>query len=251
MRQPLVIGNWKMNGSSESISALLSGVVAGLGESDGAKVAVCPSFVYIPSVIAQLQGEAIEVGAQNVAEQQSGAFTGEISVAMLKDIGCRYVIVGHSERRALFAESDVQVARKFIQVKDAGLLPVLCVGENLAERESGQALAVIEAQLQAVLTEAGAGCFESAVVAYEPIWAIGTGKTATPEQAQEVHKYVRDFIARESKSTADKLQILYGGSVKAANAAELFAQQDIDGALVGGAALSATEFVTICKATNK
>jgi len=251
MRQPLVVGNWKMNGSAASVEALAADVVAGLGSDCVAEVAVCPSYIYIPSVAAAVKASPLSIGAQNVSDQLSGAYTGEISVSMLDDFDCRYVIVGHSERRALYRETDAQVADKFVRVKAAGMLPILCVGENLAERESGTALTVIESQLQTVLDIAGADCFADAVVAYEPVWAIGTGKTATPEQAQEVHGFIRAFIAKDNKQAANNVQILYGGSVKAANAAELFAQQDIDGALVGGAALSAAEFVKISRASNK
>ena len=239
MRRPLVAGNWKMHGSCESIAALL----AGLPKLGGVEVVVCPPYVYLPEVIAALHDTDIGVGAQNVSEQQQGAYTGEVSADMLRDIGCRYAIVGHSERRTLYGENDAQVAAKFMAAQAEGLVPILCVGETLAQREQGETLTVINSQLDAVIQAAGIKAVCSAVIAYEPVWAIGTGKTATAEQAQEVHQAIRQQLGANGEGT----RVLYGGSVKAANAAELFAQPDIDGALVGGASLNSAEFGEICK----
>jgi triosephosphate isomerase len=199
--------------------------------------------VYLPEVIAALHDTDIGVGAQNVSEQQQGAYTGEVSADMLRDIGCRYAIVGHSERRTLYGENDEQVAAKFMAAQAEGLVPILCVGETLAQREQGETLTVINSQLDAVIQAAGIKAVCSAVIAYEPVWAIGTGKTATAEQAQEVHQAIRQQLGANGEGT----RVLYGGSVKAANAAELFAQPDIDGALVGGASLNSAEFGEICK----
>ncbi|WP_237066526.1 triose-phosphate isomerase [Microbulbifer guangxiensis] len=244
MRKTLVAANWKMNGSrefaGEFFKALdLSGV--------SADVAFCPPFPYL-SVVAdllkQVGHQGVALGAQNVSERDAGAFTGEVSAAMLKDFDARYVIVGHSERRSLYGESSELVARKYVAVRQAGLMPILCVGETLEEREASRALEVIGSQLNAVSELAGEDCWHGAVVAYEPVWAIGTGKTATPEQAQEVHEFIRKRLG----AAGEQAQILYGGSVKSANAASLFAQPDIDGALVGGASLDAGEFAGICRA---
>lgn len=229
-----------MHGSSESIAVLVSGL---LQVKPVADVAVFPPYVYLPQVIKALADSIIGVGAQNVSEQQQGAYTGEVSADMLKDIGCHYVIVGHSERRTLYGESDQQVADKFIAAQSRGLVPILCVGETLAQREQGETLAVIARQLDAVTEAAGLEAVCKAVIAYEPVWAIGTGKTATADQAQEVHQAIRQRLG----AMADSTRVLYGGSVKASNAAELFAQPDIDGALVGGASLDSTEFSEICK----
>ena len=236
-----------MNGSLAQARELLTAVKSGLGNESSAEVVVCPSFVYLCEV-AQLIGDTkISLGAQNVSDQESGAFTGEISLPMLKDVGCQYVITGHSERRSLYGETDADVARKVIAVSSAGLTPIVCVGELLEERESGSTEAVIAKQLDVLLNNAqGLEALQAAVIAYEPVWAIGTGKTATPEQAQAVHAFIRERIAGCDVALADKIQILYGGSVKAANALELFANPDIDGGLIGGASLSAEEFVAIC-----
>jgi triosephosphate isomerase len=239
-----------MNGSDASIRTLLDGLFAETASNVAATVAVCPSFVYLSTSAQQLSGSDIKLGAQNCSAQDVGAYTGEVSVSMLADIGCDFVIVGHSERRAIFSETDQVVAAKFMAVKAANLTPILCVGEDLEQREAGEALGVIEAQLAAVAALSGADVFDAAVIAYEPVWAIGTGKTASPQQAQEVHEFIRAFVAKTNAQVADKVQILYGGSVKGSNAEELFSQRDIDGALVGGAALNAVEFATICKATS-
>ena len=248
MRRGLVVGNWKMHGDRAAVDALLNGIKTGQPANADVSVAVCPPFVFIPQTADALAGSGIQWGAQNVSEQPQGAYTGEVSAAMLVEFGCRYVIVGHSERRALYAESDHQVAAKFARARDAGLVPILCVGESLQQREAGDTLAWIERQLQAVIEVVGIGSFGDAVVAYEPIWAIGTGKTATPQQAQQVHAHIRQVLAAADTSIAQQIQILYGGSVKADNAADLFAEDDINGALVGGASLKATDFAAICKA---
>ena len=251
MRRSLVVGNWKMHGDRSSSRQLLASLkqelACGLAASAAADVAVCPPLVYISELAHLLADSDIGYGAQNVSQYPQGAYTGEVSAAMLADIGCRYVIVGHSERRSLYADTDQVVAEKFMAAQGSQLLPILCVGESLQQREAGDTLAVIEAQLKAVIDAAGIDAFSRAVVAYEPIWAIGTGKTATPEQAQQVHAHIRSVLAGYSSTAADEMRILYGGSVKPDNAAELFAQQDIDGALVGGASLDAESFSTICK----
>ena len=249
MRRPLVAGNWKMNGSRERVRALVDGIQAGIGSVERAEVAVCPPFVYIPQVAEQLAGSPIALGAQNVCDHaEEGAYTGEIAGSMLAELGCRYVIVGHSERRNLYGESDELVARRFAAARKAGLVPILCVGELLEERERGVTEAVVARQLDAVLELEGVGAFREAVIAYEPVWAIGTGHTATPEQAQEVHAFIRARLAERDAGVAEVARILYGGSVKGSNAADLFAQPDIDGGLIGGASLKADEFLTICRA---
>lgn len=248
MRRILVAGNWKMNGSSQSIQSLMEGIKQGLASVKNAEVAVCPPFVYLQQVSALIAGTPIALGAQNVSDQEPGAFTGEVAINMLKDFSCTYVIVGHSERRAIYGESDELVARKFAKVQAAGLTPILCVGELLEEREAGQTEAVVKRQLSAVISLQGVTSLEKAVIAYEPVWAIGTGKTATPQQAQEVHAFIRSLIAQQNASVAEKVRIQYGGSVKGSNAAELFAMPDIDGGLIGGASLKADDFLAICKA---
>ena len=250
MRQKLVIGNWKMHGSVEQIQSLLAAVTDGLAGTDGEVAGVCPPYPYLPLVKQLVADSKIRVGAQNVSQHESGAFTGEVSAPMLADLGVDYAIVGHSERRELYGESSDLVAEKFVAAQSAGVIPILCVGETLAQREQGETEAVVLAQLEAVLTRAGVEAFANAVLAYEPVWAIGTGKTATPEQAQEVHKLLRDHVANSSEEIAAKLQILYGGSVKESNAEALFAQADIDGGLVGGASLQAEQFIAICASTE-
>ena len=215
---------------------------------NNADLAVCPPFILIPLAAELLKGSAIAVGGQNLNVNKSGAFTGEISGPMLKDAGCRYVIVGHSERRALYGESDDVVAQKFKAAQDAGLIPILCVGELLEEREANKTEAVVARQLDAVLKLAGIGALANAVIAYEPVWAIGTGKTATPEQAQAVHKFIREKLVKADKAVAEGVRILYGGSMKASNAKELLAQPDIDGGLIGGASLQVEEFLNIGRA---
>ncbi len=240
MRKPLVAGNWKMNGGKEFVAELLSGLNGG---NDAVEVAVFPPYVLIPLAAEELADKEISYGAQNVSEHESGAYTGEVATSMLVELGCQYVLVGHSERRSLYGESSEQVAAKFVAAQAAGLTPVLCVGETLEQREAGETQDVVAGQLQAVIDLAGLDNVCSAVVAYEPVWAIGTGKTATPEQAQEVHHAIRQQLGE----AGDKTRILYGGSVNAANAAELFAKPDIDGGLVGGASLKAGDFNEICK----
>jgi triosephosphate isomerase len=251
MRRKLVLGNWKMHGSSASIQSLLGELNAsGLGDSQNVDVGVFPTFVHIPMVVSELADSSIAVGAQNGHAQQQGAFTGEVSVSMLLEMGVSYCLVGHSERRALFSETDSLVAEKFAAVQAAGLIPVLCIGESLEDREQGLTSHVVIAQLDAVLAKVGVEAFANAVIAYEPIWAIGTGKTASPEQAQAVHKTLRDHVAASSAEIASGVRLVYGGSVKSANAQELFDQADVDGGLVGGASLSAREFIAICKSAD-
>ncbi|MDH5300447.1 MAG: triose-phosphate isomerase [Gammaproteobacteria bacterium] len=250
MRKPLVAGNWKMNGNSASIKALLDGLLSGKAANGSAEVAVCSPFVYIPLVAEIVSGSNIAVGAQDVAVEEVGAYTGEVSGAMLKDVGCHYVLVGHSERRSLYGETDSMVAQKFAAAQRDGLVPILCVGETLDERESSMTEAVVEKQLAAVALYSGVKALNKAVIAYEPVWAIGTGMTATPEQAQAVHAFIRHWIEKQDAELAAKVRILYGGSMKGSNAAELMAQPDIDGGLVGGASLQAEEFLTICRAAG-
>ena len=237
-----------MHGSLAENAALLEALKPALA---GIEAVVCVPFTYLAQVQAMLAGSSLAWGAQNVSEQAKGAFTGEVSASMLLDFGCKYVIVGHSERRSLYGESDELVASKYLAAQSAGLIPILCVGESLEERESGVTEAVVARQLDAVINAAGVASLAKAVVAYEPVWAIGTGKTASPEQAQAVHAFIRGKIAALDAAVADGLVIQYGGSVKAANAAELMVQPDIDGGLIGGASLVADEFVAICRAAAK
>ncbi|UOG93832.1 MAG: triose-phosphate isomerase [Candidatus Thiothrix sulfatifontis] len=250
MRQKLVAGNWKLNGSKASIASLMNGILAGLEGMDNVAVAVCPPYVYIPMTQTLVAGSCISLGSQDIADQDAGAFTGEVSGVMLKDFGCDYAIVGHSERRAIYGEQDHDTARKFAAARKHGLKPILCVGETLMEREAGITEAVVARQLDAVIALEGVEALTDGVIAYEPVWAIGTGKTASPQQAQDVHAFIRGKLAALNESVAARVQILYGGSVKGANAAELFAMPDIDGGLIGGAALDAQEFLAICKAGN-
>ncbi|CAK0780608.1 triose-phosphate isomerase [Gammaproteobacteria bacterium] len=248
MRRPLVAGNWKMNGSRRESGALVAGISAGLDRVANAEVVVCPPFVFLAEVSAQLAGSSVALGAQNCSAEKPGAFTGEVTVAMLAEVGCRYVIVGHSERRTLYGETDTVVAGKFAAVRAGGLVPILCVGERLEEREGGVTEAVVARQLDAVMDAEGVAALGQGIIAYEPVWAIGTGRTASPQQAQDVHAFIRSRIAARDPETAKKVRILYGGSVKGTNAAELFAMPDIDGGLIGGASLNAQEFLTICAA---
>ena len=250
MRTPLVAGNWKMNGNRESAVELVDALVRGVEDGVKAEVLVCPPFVYLADVQRALRGSEIKLGAQSLCAEESGAFTGEIAASMLQDFDCTYVLVGHSERRALYGEDDALVARKFMAAIKQGLVPVLCVGETLEERENGVTTELIRRQLSAVLDAAGIDAFAQAVVAYEPVWAIGTGKTASPEQAQAVHAEIRAILRTENARIADLVRILYGGSVKASNAAELFAMPDIDGGLVGGAALDNEQFLSIIRAAQ-
>ena len=248
MRKLLVAGNWKMHGSRAQNAALSSELIESLDDQQAADVLICPPFVYLWELVRAAKDSSVAIGAQNVSAESAGAYTGEISAGMLVDVGCRYVIVGHSERRALYREDDSLVARKFVAAHREGLIPILCLGETLEERENGATEEVVARQLKAVLSVAGVADFTSAVVAYEPVWAIGTGKTATPEQAQETHKFIRGMISAEDANIGDSVRILYGGSVKAANANELFSMPDVDGGLVGGASLKADEFLKICRA---
>jgi triosephosphate isomerase len=248
VRTPLVAGNWKMNGSLAAIQTLIDGIRHEAGMLHSVEIAVCPPFVYLRDVAALLAAAPVVLGAQNLSEHDPGAFTGEVAGAMLRDCGCRYVLVGHSERRNLYGEDDALVAAKFAKALVEGLTPILCVGETLAEREADETEAVVRRQIDAVIASHGVKALAGAIVAYEPLWAIGTGRTATPDQAQAVHDYIRRLVAGHDQATADGLRILYGGSVKAANAAELFARSDIDGGLIGGASLHADEFMAICRA---
>jgi triosephosphate isomerase len=250
MRRPLIAGNWKMHGSRAENAELIEALLLGLPDQIPFDIVVCPPFVYLWEVARLLKASSIGLGAQSVCAEQVGAFTGESSAAMLKDVGCKYVIVGHSERRAIYKEDDALVARKFLASQSQGLIPILCVGETLEERERGQTTQVVSRQLTAVLDLAGAQALRTAVIAYEPVWAIGTGKNATPAQAQEVHAHIRTAIAARDAKIAADVRILYGGSVKAANARELFAMPDVDGGLVGGASLKADEFLKICAAAQ-
>lgn len=251
-RRPLVAGNWKMNGSREQSAALIDGITRAAAELAGVEVAVCPPFILIPLVAERLKqsGAAIAFGGQNLDAHASGAYTGEISGPMLRDFGCTYVIVGHSERRTLYGETDAVVAEKFAAAQRAGLTPIFCVGETLAEREANKTESVVERQLAAVLNSSGVESLANATIAYEPVWAIGTGRTATPQQAQDVHRFIRAQVAAKSGKIADGLRILYGGSVKGSNAKELLSQPDVDGGLIGGASLQADEFLTICRAAT-
>jgi triosephosphate isomerase len=239
-RSRLVAGNWKMHGSRTSNLALLEALLAHPGRPAGVEVAVCVPYPYLEQVSKQLAGTAVGWGAQNVCEHAQGAYTGEVSAAMIGEFGCRYVIVGHSERRQLYRESDAQVAAKFAAAQSAGITPILCVGETLEERESGRTEEVVARQLGAVLKS---NDFGNAVLAYEPVWAIGTGRNATPEQAQAVHAFLRSRLSLD-------VRILYGGSVKANNAAAIFAMPDVDGGLIGGASLVAKEFLEIVRAAQ-
>ena len=248
MREFLIAGNWKMNGSSAANAELVAGIVAGVPAGGGFRLLVCPPFPYLVSVVNQAQGSAVKVGAQTVSEHEKGAFTGEVAPGMLSDLGCEYVIVGHSERRSLYGETSEQVAAKFQAAQAAGIKPILCVGETLEEREAGTTESVIDEQLGAVMDAAGIEAFASAVVAYEPVWAIGTGMTATPEQAQDVHRHIRAQLTAQNEGIAANVQILYGGSMKGENAAGLLAQPDIDGGLIGGASLQANDFLAIAEA---
>lgn len=247
MRKKLVAGNWKMHGSLSDNDILLKKLVAGISAlTNDANYAVCVPYPYLSTVRSSLQNTNIKWGAQNVSQFEKGAYTGEVSAAMLNDFECTYVIVGHSERRLIFGESSHLVAEKFKTALDAGLVPILCVGETLEQRDSDNTEQVIDEQLKAVMHLAGVESLAKAVVAYEPVWAIGTGKTATPQQAQEIHYFIRQNIASKNTRVAADLTILYGGSVKANNAEDLFAKPDIDGGLIGGASLIADEFISIC-----
>jgi triosephosphate isomerase len=245
----LIAGNWKMNGSLAESRRLVTALRAGVEADARAAMLLCPPFVYLPAVRDWLAGSAIALGAQDLADKPgTGAYTGEVAGAMLRDVGCSHVIVGHSERRALYGETDAVVAAKFQAAQAAALIPIACVGETLEQREAEQTRAVISAQVAAIMDAAGVQAFGNAVIAYEPVWAIGTGRTATPEQAQEVHAFIRGMVAARDATIASGVSILYGGSVKGGNARSLFAMPDIDGGLVGGASLVAAEFLEIFRA---
>lgn len=248
MRRKLVVGNWKMFGRLARNQTLLEGVKAGVREMRNTDCAVCVPSPYLAQAQFLLQGSNVAWGAQNMSQHDEGAYTGEVAAGMLVEFGCKYVILGHSERRALYHESDETVAMKFDAAQKAGLTPILCVGETLEERDAGITEEVVARQLGAIMNRAGVKALEKAVVAYEPVWAIGTGKTASPEQAQAVHAFIRQRVAKLDGQVAQGLCILYGGSVKGANAPELFSMADIDGGLIGGASLVAEDFVAICRA---
>lgn len=250
MRRPCVAANWKMHGTRAENAALIDALLLGLPAQLSVEIAVCPPFVYLWEVARLLKASSVGLGAQSVCAEAGGAFTGEVSAGMLKDVGCRYVIVGHSERRAIYKEDDALVARKFLVTQAQGLIPILCVGESLEERERAQTMQVVSRQLGAVLDLAGVAAMEHAVVAYEPVWAIGTGKNASPAQAQEVHAHIRAAVAARDGKIAAALRVLYGGSVKAGNAREIFSMPDVDGGLIGGASLKADEFLKICAAAQ-
>ncbi len=245
MRPSLIAGNWKMNGSLQSVTELVEGIKA--GDAGKAELAVCPPAVFLMKVGGMLAGTDIALGAQNVCNHEAGAFTGEVSAAMLKECGCRYAIVGHSERRSLYLESDQLVAARFEMALKDGLTPILCVGETLYEHEQGVTEAVVAKQIDAVLEATGIAGFAQAVIAYEPVWAIGTGLVASPEKAQAVHAFIRGKLAASDSEIAQQVRILYGGSMNASNAADLLSQADIDGGLIGGASLKADDFLAIAQ----
>ncbi|MFS0825878.1 triose-phosphate isomerase [Pseudomonas phoenicis] len=250
MRRPMVAGNWKMHGTRAGVAELLEGLRK-LPRSGEVEVAVFPSSLHIGQVIDGLQGSGITVGAQNSAIQpEQGALTGEVAPSQLAELGCKLVLVGHSERRQVMGESENVLQQKFAAAQACGLKPVLCIGETLEEREAGKTLEVVERQLSSIIDTFGVAVFANAVIAYEPVWAIGTGLTASPQQAQDVHAAIRAQLAKEDAEVAARVQLLYGGSVKASNAAELFGMPDIDGGLVGGASLNADEFGAICRAAG-
>ena len=246
MRKPLVAGNWKMNGTKVGISELVARMVA--GEQGKVQTVVFPPFVFLEQVSRELQGSSIGLGAQNVDWREQGALTGEIEASMLREVGCRYCLAGHSERRQLFAETDEQVARKFKICIENDLIPILCVGETIQQRQAGQTMEVVTSQVCAVLDAVGISGIAEGIIAYEPIWAIGTGESASPEQAEEVHGQIREMLEQQDPDTAENMLILYGGSVNRENAAGFFLKENIDGALVGGASLVGDDFLMICMA---
>jgi triosephosphate isomerase len=253
MRQPLVAGNWKMNGDNASTESLVNGIISGRDDVTNAEVLICPPYILIPraaSVLERRGAANIAIGAQDLDINANGAYTGQISASMLKDAGCSYVIIGHSERRSIYGETDADVAEKFKVAQAGGLIPVVCVGETLAEREANETESVVARQLDAVIDAAGVEALADSVIAYEPVWAIGTGMTATPEQAQDVHAFIRNRIAGLNADVAAGVRILYGGSMKPDNAESLIGMADIDGGLIGGASLDAESFLGICKAAN-
>ena len=247
MRKTIIAGNWKMNASKASVKSLIDGILSGM-EGVNSEVLVCVPFPYMSQVESLIEGSNLKLGAQNININSSGAFTGEVSADMIKDFGAKHVIVGHSERRSLYGETSSVVAEKTKAALGAGLSPLLCVGESLEQRESGKTEAVVAEQINAVIELVGIESFDSIIIAYEPVWAIGTGMTATPEQAQAVHFFIRNLLGESSENIAQKTPILYGGSMNAGNAVELISCPDIDGGLIGGAALKAEDFLQICKA---
>ena len=253
MRQALVMGNWKMHGNRAEVAELLQNIVASVENVKGVDVAVCPPLLYVSQARELLEASSVGLGAQNLCAESSetGAYTGEVSAQMLSDQGCQYVLVGHSERREYYADDDCRVAEKIKNAVQHALQPVFCVGESLQQREAGETLGFVAQQLAAVIDRLGISALKTAVIAYEPIWAIGTGLTATPDQAQEVHRFIRETLAEYDEKLANSMRLLYGGSVKPNNAAELFAQPDIDGALVGGASLKSDDFVAIVNAAKR
>lgn len=251
MRKPLIAGNWKMHGSVSQAKALIEGIKQGAAKCPSVDILVCPAFVHLTLAHHLLENSNIMLGAQNLYLGAQGAYTGEVSGAMLHDAGCEYVLIGHSERRTLFHDDLHTVAEKFKAALQAGLKPILCIGETRAERESGATESVLRTQLQSVIDAAGIETFKQAVIAYEPVWAIGTGLTATPEQAQDAHAYIRQLFAQNNVDLAKTIRILYGGSMKPENAASLLAMPDIDGGLIGGASLDANSFLAICAAANQ
>ena len=250
MRRLLVAGNWKMNGTASHAWHLVNEMTDAASSLKALDVVICPPFILIPQVVKQIEGTEFAAGGQNLEIHAEGAYTGEISGSMLVDHGCSFVIVGHSERRSFYGDNDTLVSEKAATAHACGLRPIVCVGETLEERESGRTASVVERQMRTVINGVGMGVFPAGIVAYEPVWAIGTGQTATPQQAQEVHALIRDLLRQEDSDVASQTRILYGGSVKPDNAPELFTQEDIDGGLIGGASLKAADFLAICRTTT-
>lgn len=251
MRKKMVAGNWKMHGSRQTVDSLVKGVLDKINPDTDVHVIVCPPFIYMERVAHLIEGSCIKLGAQTMSRYDSGAYTGDISWSMLQDVGCEYVIVGHCERRMLYGETDYSVAKRFKTARKVGLTPILCVGETLDQRDAGMTDIVVGRQIEAVLEQMGVEGFDDAIISYEPVWAIGTGKSITPEDGQHVHAVVREKLAMLDEDIADKLPILYGGSVKPHNALSLFGQRDIDGGLIGGAALDADSFVSIIQSAEQ
>jgi len=250
MRNLMVAGNWKMNGDLVMTSELIDEIASGHADYDACEVLICPPFPLLARAANKIQNTPILLGAQNLSEYDSGAYTGEVSASMLADIGCQYVIIGHSERRAIMLETNKMIRDKFNAAIDSNLIPILCVGETLEQKNQELTMEVIKEQLSSVMDD-NIESMANAIIAYEPVWAIGTGLTATPEEAQSIHRFIRGIISSISQEIADKIQILYGGSVNGGNAKGLFSMPDIDGGLIGGASLTASDFLSIVKATNK
>jgi triosephosphate isomerase len=246
VRKFLVAGNWKMHGSRASVAALVEGLLE--QGTMPCQTLICPPVIFFDQLQRQLAGSSIGLGAQNLDWHDSGAYTGEVSAAMVLEFGCSHVLVGHSERRSLFGESDAQVGLKVEKCLSSGLTPVICIGESLAQRQADETFAVVQRQLDAVIRQVGVTALRHSIIAYEPVWAIGTGESATPEQAERVHAQIRQYLAKQDESLSQNIQLLYGGSVNGENAADLFAQENIDGALVGGASLKVDDFLRICRA---